>query len=177
TIFPPQRQRNPRQPFAEYLIDVLRPERIADPLQLLRLGARQEAIVQGLIGDPLLLQLAFGPFVPVQTQLGGPGRVTAHFEEQRAKVRVVDVEVVVVDVNRLVAREQKLPVDLLALESLRLLLRHPHEYHPLSRSAIAFTSARNFSVTCPSTTGEGIGLPSCSLMNVTSPPDVAKGPM
>jgi hypothetical protein len=46
-----------------------------------------------------------------------------------------------------------------------------------SRSAIVFTASRNFSVTCPSTTGEGIGLPSCSLMNVTNPPDVARGPM
>src|SRR5580658_1626029 len=44
-------------------------------------------------------------------------------------------------------------------------------------SAITFTASRNFSVTCPSTTGEGIGLPSCSRINVTNPPDVASGPM
>ena len=41
---------------------------------------------------------------------------------------------------------------------------------------MAFTASRNFSVTCPSTTGEGIGLPNCSRMNVTNPPDVASWP-
>jgi hypothetical protein len=43
------------------------PQRLADLLQPLRLGTRQEAIVRSFEGDPLLLQLAFGPFVPVQT--------------------------------------------------------------------------------------------------------------
>jgi hypothetical protein len=42
------------------------------------------------------------------------------------------------------------------------------------RSAITFTESRNFSVTWPSTTGEGMGLPNCSRMNVTNPPDVAQ---
>jgi hypothetical protein len=32
-------------------------------------------------------------------------------------------------------------------------------------------------VTCPSTTGEGIGLPNCSRMKWTRPPEVASGPM
>jgi len=41
----------------------------------------------------------------------------------------------------------------------------------------AFTASRNFSVTCPSTTGEAIGLPNCTRMNVTSPPGVANPPM
>jgi GxxExxY protein len=68
--------------------------------------------------------------VPVQTQLGGLGRIAAHFEEQRAEAGIVNVEIVVIDVDRLVAREPELPVDLLALESLRLLLRHAHEYYP-----------------------------------------------
>jgi hypothetical protein len=39
--------------------------------------------------------LPLGPFVPVQTQLGGPRRVAAHFKEQRAEFSIVDVEVVI----------------------------------------------------------------------------------
>src|ERR1041384_5913155 len=139
----------------------------------------------------------------VQTQLGRPRRVAAHFEKQRAEVRIIDVEVVMIDVNRLVASEQELPVDLPALESLDLLLRQSHEYHPIADlpfppeivgdiiltflvvelvegnafpSVRTLTAWRNFSVTCPSTTGEGTGLPSCSRINVTNPPDVASGP-
>jgi hypothetical protein len=42
---------------------------------------------------------------------------------------------------------------------------------------MAFTASRNFSVTGPSTTGDGMGLPHCSRINVTNPPDVARGPM
>src|ERR1700728_308550 len=51
------------------------------------------------------------------------------FEEQRAEVGIVNIEIVGIDVDRLVACKPELPVDLLALESLRLLLRHTHE-HP-----------------------------------------------
>src|SRR5437016_8613703 len=40
---------------------------------------------------------------------------------------VIDVEVVVIDVDCLVAVELELPVDLLAVEGLRFLLRHPNE--------------------------------------------------
>src|SRR5947209_6961325 len=46
-----------------------------------------------------------------------------------------------------------------------------------SCSAIVFTASRNFSVTCPSTTGEGIGSPSCSLMKVTSTERLSKAAM
>lgn len=41
----------------------------------------------------------------IQTQLRGPGRVTAHRQEQRTEVGIVDVEVVVIDVDRLIARD------------------------------------------------------------------------
>src|ERR1041385_1448569 len=74
--------------------------------------------------------------MPVQTQLGGPRRVAAHFEEQRAEISIVDIEVVGIDVDRFVAREQKLPVDLFAWESLRLLLRHAYEYHSIAKTAL-----------------------------------------
>ena len=42
---------------------------------------------------------------------------------------------------------------------------------------MVLTAARNFSVTWPSTTGDGIGLPNCSRMKFTRPPEVASGPM
>jgi len=66
--------------------------------------------------------------VPVQTQLDGPGRIAAHFAEQRAEIGIVNVEIVVIDVDRLVTREPELPVDLLALEG----LRHADEHDPVA---------------------------------------------
>src|ERR1035437_2804620 len=63
----------------------------------------------------------------VQAQLRAPRRVAANFDEQRTEVRIINVEIVVVDVDRLVAVELKLPVDFLPVESLRLLLGHPDE--------------------------------------------------
>src|ERR1035438_6646790 len=50
-----------------------------------------------------------------------------NFDEQRAEARVINVEVVMVDVDRLVAVELKLPVDFLPVESQRPLLGHPDE--------------------------------------------------
>lgn len=49
----------------------------------------------------------------------------------------MDVEVVVMDLDRMVAVELELPVDLLAVEGLRFLLRHPHEYAAVSHVAAA----------------------------------------
>ena len=42
---------------------------------------------------------------------------------------------------------------------------------------MTFTASRNFSVTCPSTTGDGMGLCNCSRIKFTNPPAVANGPM
>jgi hypothetical protein len=104
----------------------------------------------------------------------------------------------VIHVDGLVAREQKLPVDLIALVGMCFLLSYPYENNPIaytallaqavgdvvlplavlervdryifSRSAIVFTAWRNFSVTRPSTTDEGTGLPNCFRMKSDSPP-------
>jgi hypothetical protein len=84
-------------------------------------------VIQCFGGDPLPVQLPFGPFVPVQAQLDAPGCVAAHLDEQRAEILVVDVEVGVVHVDRLVPRELELPAHLLPAESSRLLLCHPDE--------------------------------------------------
>ena len=93
-------------------------------------------MIEGLVRNPFLFQLPFGPFVPVQAQLGGPWRIAAHFEEHGAEVGIVNVEVVVVHLDRLVAREQKFSVDLLALEGLRLLLRHSDKDDPILDAAL-----------------------------------------
>jgi len=63
-----------------------------------------------------LVHLPFGPLVPVPAQLHTPRRVTADLEKQRAELFLIDLEVIGIDVDRLVAIELELPVDLLALE-------------------------------------------------------------
>jgi hypothetical protein len=78
--------------------------------------------------------------VSVQAELDSPRCVAAYPDEERTEVFVINVEIVVVDVDRLVTVELELSVDLPPLK--------------------AFTASRNFSVICRSTTGEGIGLPS-----------------
>ena len=75
--------------------------------------------------------------MPVQAQLDTPGRVAADFEEQRAELFVVDIEIVVVHVNRLVTVELELSVDFPAVESLRFLLRHSDEHDPIPHRALA----------------------------------------
>jgi hypothetical protein len=69
--------------------------------------------------------------VSVQAQLRAPWRIAANFQEQRAEVGVIDVEVVVVDVDRLAALELKPPVHLLPAERMRLLLSYPNENDPI----------------------------------------------
>ena len=67
--------------------------------------------------------------MPVQAQLHAPRRVAADLQEQRAELLVINVEIVVIDVNRFVTIELKPSVDLLAVEGLRFLLRHSNEHH------------------------------------------------
>jgi hypothetical protein len=76
--------------------------------------------------------------VPVQAQFGSPRRIAAHFDEQRAEVGIVDVEVAVIHINGLVARELEPTVDLLALESLGFLLGYTDE-DDRARYAVAET--------------------------------------
>lgn len=74
--------------------------------------------------------------MPVQAQLGCPRRITAYLQEQRSELGIVKVEVVVVHVNRLVARELELPVDLLALKCLRLFLCDSNEDDAVAHPAL-----------------------------------------
>jgi len=83
------------------------------------------------------VQLPLGPFMPVQTKLHAPRCVAAHLYKQRAEVLVVNVEVIVVHVDRFVPRELELPVDLLSAEGLRLLLGYAHENDLVPHLALA----------------------------------------
>src|SRR5215467_8574836 len=72
--------------------------------------------------------------MPIEAQLGAPWRIAAHLQKQRPEIRIVNVEVVVVHVDGLVARALKLSVDFPALKCLRLLLGHSHEYDPVANA-------------------------------------------
>ncbi len=72
----------------------------------------------------------------VQAELDSPRRIAADLQEQRSEVLVVDVEVIVIDVDRLVAVELELPVDLFPVESVRLLLGHSDEDHSVPCSSL-----------------------------------------
>ena len=61
---------------------------------------RENAVVQGLEDNPLLRQLPLDIFVPVNAQPGRIGEVRAELEEERAKVPVDAIEVVVIDHGR-----------------------------------------------------------------------------
>jgi hypothetical protein len=51
-------------------------------------------MVQCFIADAQLVELPFGPLVPVQAKLDAPRRVAANLDEQGAELLVVNVEVV-----------------------------------------------------------------------------------
>src|ERR1035437_1648257 len=72
--------------------------------------------------DPICFLFA-DPYVPLIMR----GCIAADFEEQRTEVFVINVEVVMVDVNRLITVDLKPPVHLFPVERLGLLLRHPNE--------------------------------------------------
>jgi hypothetical protein len=61
-----------------------------------------------------------------------PRRIATNFEEHRAEIGIVNIEVVVVNVDGLVTRVLELAIDFLALECLCLLLRHANEHNPIT---------------------------------------------
>src|SRR5438128_4006612 len=102
-ILPTQGQGQAAKPLAEHALDVLGPQPVTGLLQLLGVGAGAKAVVQRFEGEALLFQLALRPLMPVQAQLQAPGGVAADLQEDRPEVLIVDVKVVVIDVDRLVA--------------------------------------------------------------------------
>src|SRR6185437_5966436 len=105
--------------------------------------AGQESIVQSFKRYPRTLQLSFGPFMPVEAQFDPPRRIAAHFDEQRTKVLVVDVKVVVIDVDRLIPVELELAVHLLPLEALGFLLSYSNEDDPIAGAPFSPKSVGN----------------------------------
>jgi hypothetical protein len=73
----------------------------------------------------------------IDAPLNSPRRVAAHLDEQRIEVLVINVEVVMVDADRLVAVELELAVDLCAAERFRLLLGHPDENDLIPYSSLS----------------------------------------
>ena len=73
----------------------------------------------------------------VQAQLDAPGRIATDLQEQRTEVFIVDIEVIVVYVDRFVTVKLELSVDLPAVEGLRFLLRHPDEDDRIPPLALA----------------------------------------
>ena len=73
--------------------------------------------------------------MPVQAQLQAPGGVAADLQEDRPEVLIVDVKVVVIDVDRLVAIVEGVPF-FAGREGLRLLLGHADEHHLVEHPAL-----------------------------------------
>jgi len=57
-------------------------------LQSAGIGAGQDAVVQGLEGDPFLGQLSLDVLVPVDAELGVIGEISTELDEERAEVLV-----------------------------------------------------------------------------------------
>ena len=91
-------------PAREERLDVGVAQARADRRQRVGVIAGGEAVVQRAELDPGLGGLALGPLVPVEVHPDRVGRVGVGLDERGAPVAVVDVEVVVVDVDRLAAK-------------------------------------------------------------------------
>ena len=92
-----ERVRQDGQPLAQQGVDLLGSESVADGLQRHRILDRGEPVVECLERDAGLGGLAFGPFVPVEAQLGVIREVGAELHKERAEIGVHAVEVEVVD--------------------------------------------------------------------------------
>ena len=107
---------------------------VGDALDPRRLFRGPDAVVERLVGDGALRELAFEPFVAVETDLHRVGKVGAELDEQRAEVPVEDVDIVVIDRGRRaddprVGRSVGIP-PLLGAEDTGLLLGLADEEHP-----------------------------------------------
>ncbi len=93
--------RDARGPAIEERLHVGRPQRIADGLQARGVGAREKAIVETVERDPLPPQLLLHPLVAVEAQLDRIREIRPKLEKGWAPVRILNVEVVVIDRDRL----------------------------------------------------------------------------
>ena len=74
-------------------------EVIADPLSSRQVLTPADAVVQRLIIDPSVLELALQILVPIDTKLGRIGKIGAELDKERSEVFIQAVEIVEVHVG------------------------------------------------------------------------------
>lgn len=116
-------------PLAVEGLDVLRAQFIADFLKSLGIRAGQKSVIEALVGDLPLLELPLGPFVSVDDEFDWKGAIGANLEHDRSKVLIVNVEIVMLDVDRFSGQLVVHPFTgaLGAFERNRPLLSRPHK--------------------------------------------------
>lgn len=99
------------------------------------IGTREKAVVEALEPDPLALELLLDPLVPVETELDRVRQVGADLEERGPPFPVLDVEVIMLDRDRLAGEiegdPRAGPQALVGLERAHLLLGHADDYDPV----------------------------------------------
>jgi hypothetical protein len=121
------------EPAVEKRLHLSRAECVRQLLQSTRVGAPPEAVVQALEADGLFAQLLLEPLVAVQADPDRIRQTRPDLDERRSPFGVLQVEVVVLDGNRL-AREREVDGagrrDVLGrFEGPLALLRHADEHH------------------------------------------------
>ena len=124
------------RPAVEEGLDVSGPEGITRRLQRRRVDTREKAIVQAFEADTVAPEALLHPFMAIETEFDWVGQVGADLQKRRPPFSVVDIEVVVVDGDRLA---RKLEADLRAwsrlfvrFERSHLLLGDTDEDHPFA---------------------------------------------
>jgi hypothetical protein len=130
-----QRRGQPRGPAIEERLHVSRSEAIADRLEPRGVGTREEAVVETVKGHVGAPQLLLHPLVAVEAQLDRIGQIRPKLDERRAPLRILDVEVVMIDghpLPREVEGDATLRArSLVRLERPHLFLRHADHHHAL----------------------------------------------
>ena len=92
----PERKREGQasDPLAEESLDLFRAQSVTCLLEDVVIGALEKTVVQGFMGNSFLLDLAFRPFVAVDTDANRERCVGADLDEARPEIVIIDVEVV-----------------------------------------------------------------------------------
>ena len=89
--------REAAEPLADDRVDLRGIEGVGDPLHARRLRTGADAIVEGLVRDVTLRELALEPLMPVEADLHRVGKVGAELDEEGTEVPIEQIEVVVID--------------------------------------------------------------------------------
>jgi hypothetical protein len=93
--------RQAAHPFAEEGVHVRCAEPVAERLAAVRIGDRQDPVVEGLIGNPSLGELAFDPLVTIKPDADRERQVGAELDEGGPEVAIQQVEIEMLDADRL----------------------------------------------------------------------------